>query len=255
MSTKKNEQVKVTRNTTVEQLKSILNANFDEVLKKDRALGDSIIYAAAQMKKDPKTVKKADLADLCKKVITLLGDSVKPAQTPQVVVENSSKPKLSAKGGSKKDNDTSKDSDTEDSEKSSKPTTKPKNVPEVITADSFPDKLTAGDVKYVLAHDITSMEELLKAFNEDEEFVFAFYWSKTQIKQFNYGSNLLPAPKEFADNLDLASTLYVSDEGKVAYALSMYTEVLYQIMPESFEEIDGIRYSMGIEFQLYRAAK
>lgn len=262
MSTKKNE-VKVTRNTTVEQLKGILNANFKAVTKKDKALADSISYASQQMKKDPKAVKKADLADLAKQVITLLGDSVKPAVTLKPAVENSTKPKLSAPKGSKKSETKAEGAPADKGEEKKTEPKKPENskpaedkkppVADMITAEAFPKEFTAGDVKYELATDITDMKGLLEAFNKDEEFVFAFYWNKAQIKQSAYGSGLLAAPKEFANNLDLASVLYVSDECKVTYALSMYTEVLYQIMPEAFEEIEGVRYSMGIEFQLYRA--
>lgn len=264
MSTEKNgAEVKITRSTTVEQLKNILNANYKAVSKKDKALGESIEYAAKQIKDNPKKVKKADLADLAKQVIALLGDSVKAGITPTLkpAVENSAKPKPSLKGSNKKEtkaDSTPADKGKQTSEKaepkkpeSKKPAKKPP-VSKSPTAESFPEELTAGDMRYELAHDITSMEDLLEAFNNDEEFVFAFYWNKAQIKQ-SYSSGHLPAPKEFANNLDLASVLYVSDECKVTYALSMYTEVLYQIMPEAFEEIEGVRYSMGIEFQLYRA--
>lgn len=267
MSTKNNAEVKVTRNTTVEQLKGILNANFKAVTKKDKALADSISYASQQMKKDPKAVKKADLADLAKQVITLLGDSVKPAVTLKPAVENSTKPKLSAPKGSKKSETKTEDAPADKGEEKKTEPKKPENskpaedkkpakkppVADMITAEAFPKEFTAGDVKYELATDITDMKGLLEAFNKDEEFVFAFYWNKAQIKQSAYGSGLLAAPKEFANNLDLASVLYVSDECKVTYALSMYTEVLYQIMPDAFEEIEGVRYSMGIEYQLYRA--
>ena len=126
----------------------------------------------------------------------------------------------------------------------------------MATASSFPETLTIGDESYELAHDITDMEKLHEASDNDEEIIFAFYWSKSQIKQFNYGSGLLPAPKDgFKDNLDLSTLLYVSDEKKVCFSLSMYTENLYQVMPDAFEEIEGVRYSMGIEYQIYRAAK
>lgn len=268
MSTKKNEVVKVTRNTTVEQLKGILNANFKEVAKKDKELADSISYASQQMKKDPKAVKKADLADLAKQVISVLGDSVKAGVTPTLkpAVENSVKPKLSAPKKGSKSETKAEDTPADDGEEKKAEPKKPENkkpaednksakkppVQDMITAEAFPKEFTAGDVKYELAHDITDMKGLLEAFNNDEEFVFAFYWNRQQIKQ-SYGSGYLPAPSEFANDLDLASVLYVSDECKVTYALSMYTEVLYQIMPEAFEEIEGVRYNMGIEFQLYRA--
>ena len=268
--------MKITRNTTVEQLKKFIGANVAEVKKQDKNLFDQISYTDKAMKKDPKSVKKADLVQLAKDIITLLGDAVKEVATPVTltpVAENSTKPvaKLSAKGGAKKSAD--KAGDKKEPEKKEavptasgekKPTTGKKDekksikkpVPEVATASSFPETLTIGDESYELAHDITDMEKLHEASDNDEEIIFAFYWSKSQIKQFNYGSGLLPAPKDgFKDNLDLSTLLYVSDEKKVCFSLSMYTENLYQVMPDAFEEIEGVRYSMGIEYQIYRATK
>lgn len=276
--------MKITRSTTKEQLVKFIGANVAEVKKQDKNLFDQLSYADKQMKSDPKKVTKTDLVQLAKDVAKLLGDKCKevvaePALTP--VVENSVKPaekkapaKLSAKGG--KSAKTKKTEETTPAESESEPEKKPeapktegkkntskkdsgnkpavkKPVPEVVGAESFPETLTVGDETYTLAHDITDMETLHKAFSTDEEILFAFYWSKSQIKQFNYGNGLLPAPSTgFADNLDLTSLLYVSDEKKVCYSLSMYTENLYQVMPQAFEEIEGVRYSMGIEFQIYR---
>ena len=54
-------------------------------------------------------------------------------------------------------------------------------------------------------------------------------------------------------DLDLASCVYVSDDCKVVYAVSMYTEVCYMYLPNDIEETDGIRYAGGVEFQIYRA--
>lgn len=267
--------MKITRNTTVEQLKGFIGANVAEVKKQDKSLFDQISYTDKAMKKDPKSVKKADLVQIAKDIMTLLGDAVKEVATPVTltpVAENSTKPvaKLSAKGGAKKSADKTEDNKEPETkepvaEKGEKKSTTGKKdekksikkpVPEVATASSFPETLTIGDESYELAHDITDMEKLHEASDNDEEIIFAFYWSKSQIKQFNYGSGLLPAPKDgFKDNLDLSTLLYVSDEKKVCFSLSMYTENLYQVMPDAFEEIEGVRYSMGIEYQIYRAAK
>lgn len=248
MSTEKNNVVKVTRNTTVEQLKTILNANYKTVAKKDKALGESIAYAAKQMKDDPKKVKKSDLADLAKQVIALLGDSVKTSVPLKPAVENS------VKGTTLKKSTGKTEKKPETPKEEPKKQDKKKPVPEVVGAESFPDTLKVGDAEYTIAHDIKTMKDLLEVFNSDEDvdIVFAFYWNKSQIKQFQYGGGQFNVPKEFPDNLDLASTLHVSDECVVTYALSMYTEALYQVAPDSFEEIDGVRYNNGIEYQIYR---
>ena len=81
--------MKITGKTTVEQLKNFLNANYKGVESADKALAESIAYAAKQMNKDPKSVKKSDLADLARQTIKLLGDKVVEAVTPQpkLVVE------------------------------------------------------------------------------------------------------------------------------------------------------------------------
>ena len=259
--------MKITRNTTMEQLKTFIGANVIEVKQKDKNLFDRISYTDKQLRKDPKLVKKADLVTLAKDIMTLLGDSVHEVidgKPMQVAVENSVKPAL--KSGSKKSSGKSEKSDSKAEVKTAektdskvkktaekKPVAKKPPVPETVGADSFPDELTLGDETYTLAHDITGIDKLLESFNADEEILFAFYWSKAQIKQFNYGSGLLRAPKEgFENNLDLATTLYVSGNGSVCYNLSMYTEALYQVMPDAFEEIEGVRYSDGIEFQIYR---
>lgn len=269
--------MKITRNTTVEQLKGFLNTNFKAVQKADKSLADSISYASQMAKKDPKSVKKADLADLAKQVIEVLGDKVReftPQQTATVAVaENSVKPKLSAKKSADKaetpktEDKTTTASETAGESKDEKKQTAPKAekkvsakkkedvATELATASSFPDTLKAGDSEYTLAHDIKSIKDLLDAFNNEEEFVFAFIWTTRHLKQFPYANGELKAPKKFDNDLDLASTLYVSDEGKVSYHLSMYTEALYQVMPEAFEEVEGVRYSNGIEFQIYRLVK
>lgn len=273
--------MKITRNTTVEQLKSFIGANVSEVKKQDKNLFDRISYTDKAMKKDPKAVKKADLVDLAKDITKLLGDAVKEAvATPTLtpVAENSVKPvaKLSAKGGKKSAEKTEDKTESKeetpvttekDSEKKSEKTEvkapKPKaekKAPKVedlrddyATAESFPDTLKMGEAEYAIAHDITDMEKLLEAVNNDEDIVFAFYWSKRHLVQGNYAMGRLKHPKSFADNLDLATCLYVSDNKTVTYALSMYTEALYMVMADSFEEIDGMRFCLGIEFQIYRA--
>ena len=45
--------MKITRNTTVEQLKGFIGANVAEVKKQDKNLFDQISYTDKAMKKDP----------------------------------------------------------------------------------------------------------------------------------------------------------------------------------------------------------
>ena len=281
--------MKITTKTTKEQLKSFLGANAKAVKTADKDLFDQIAYADKMAKKDDSKVTRKDLVDLVKSVIALLGDKcVEPAlaqekapATPQA--ENSVK-KL-AKGVSKKQ-ETKEDTSSEKSgegEKTAeetqgaeekkapkkslsgkkKPATKKEGVTDlepttssdkaVQLAKMFPKTIEVGDTKYELAEDIKTLEDLYEALNKDEEIVFAYYWTKRHLKQFDYFMGWLGQPKSFDNDLDLATAIYVSDEKKVSYQVSMYTEAVYTILPTDFEEVDGVRVAGGIEFQIYRA--
>ena len=281
--------MKITTKTTKEQLKSFLGANAKAVKTADKDLFDQIAYADKMAKKDDSKVTRKDLVDLVKSVIALLGDKcVEPAlaqekapATPQA--ENSVK-KL-AKGVSKKQ-ETKEETSSEESGESEKtaeetqgaeekkapkkslggkkkPATKKEGVTVLNTdadsekavqlAKAFPKTLEVGDSKYELAEDIKTLDDLYEALNKDEEIVFAYYWTKRHLKQFTYFGGWLGQPKSFDNDLDLATAIYVSDEKKVSYQVSMYTEAVYTILPTDFEEVDGVRVAGGIEFQIYRA--
>ena len=280
--------MKITTKTTKEQLKSFLGANAKAVKTADKDLFDQIAYADKMAKKDDSKVTRKDLVDLVKSVISLLGDKcVEPAlaqekapATPQA--ENSVK-KL-AKGVSKKQ-ETKEETSSEESGESEKtaeetqgaeekkapkkslsgkkkPATKKEGVTDlepttssdkaVQLAKMFPKTIEVGDAKYELAEDIKTLEDLYEALNKDEEIVFAYYWTKRHLKQFDYFMGWLGQPKSFDNDLDLATAMYVSDEKKVAYQISMYTEAVYTILPTDFEEVDGVRVAGGIEYQIYR---
>ena len=127
------------------------------------------------------------------------------------------------------------------------------NEKAVQLAKMFPKTIEVGDSKYELASDIKTMDDLYEALEKGEEIVFAYYWTKRHLKQFDYFGCLLGQPKSFDNDLDLASTIHVSEEKKVSYQVSMYTEAVYTILPTDFEETDGIRIAGGIEYQIYRA--
>ena len=277
--------MKITTKTTKEQLKSFLGANAKAVKTADKDLFEQIAYADKMAKTDDSKVTRKDLVDLVKSVIKLLGDKCvepafaeeKKAEAVQPQAENSVK-KL-AKGVSKKQKsmeetatEVSESEETEeapateekaekvDSKKSAKKSTGGKKAPSKNSdtdlkeaVQYFPDTLTVGDTKYAIAHDIASMDDLYNALENDEEIVFAFYWSKAMLKKYPYFYNMLGKPKSFDNDLDLATTIYVSEEKKIAYHISMYTEGCYNTLPEDFEEVEGIRYAGSSEFQIYRA--
>ena len=271
--------MKITTKTTKEQLKSFLGANVSAVKKQDKDLFDRIAYADKVSKKDESKVTRTDLVALVKDVIKLLGDKcVEPAlaqSTPQA--ENSVK-KLSKGAKEPKKEEVSKESaKSESKEKAEKVDTKksakkslgkkeePKkdgvtvlnetqNEKVVQLAEMFPKTLEIGDTKYELASDIKTMDDLYEALRDnDEEIVFAYYWTKRHLKQFKYFEGLLGQPKSFDNDLDLTSAIFISDEKTVCYSVSHYTNAFYTIRPQDLEEEDGVRVAYGIEYQIYRA--
>lgn len=278
--------MKITAKTTKEQLKNILGANVKAVKSKDKDLFDRIAYADKMAKTDDSKVTRKDLVDLVKEVIALLGDKiVEPAlaqETPAPVepqAENSVK-KLTGRKQTKKtpatEEDASEKETTEtteaeekvDEKKSAKKSLGKKNekskdgatasssktvqAKAIVLAEVFPETFELDGQKYEIARDIANMGQLHDALEKDENLVFAMYWTKRHIKQFGYGVDTLKAPKEFPMDLDLATCIYVSDECVVSYAISMYTESCYMYTPTDIEEVDGLRYAGGVEYQIYR---
>ena len=276
--------MKITSKTTKQELANVLGANAKVVKEQDKNLYDQMAYTSDMMKKDEKKVTRRDLVDLVKDVMKALGDKfVEPALAEEKTLapvqpqaENAVK-KLT-KGVSKKQEmkpakeEPAKDESTEEqgAEKApkkslgKKSTTKKskEGVTDLETATSsdkavqlakmFPKEISVGDDTYELAEDIKTFDDLYDALEKDEDIVFAYYWTKRHLKQFDYFMGWLGQPKSFDNDLDLATAMYVSDEKKVAYQISMYTEAVYTILPTDFEEVDGVRVAGGIEYQIYR---
>lgn len=274
--------MKITSKTTKQELANVLGANAKVVKEQDKNLYDQMAYTSDMMKKDEKKVTRRDLVDLVKDVMKALGDKfVEPAlaqETPTVQPQAENAVKKLTKGVSKKQEmkpakeEPAKDKSTEEqgAEKAPKkslgkksttkkskegvtdlePTTSSDKA--VQLAKMFPKEISVGDDTYELAEDIKNFDDLYNALEKDEEIVFAYYWTKRHLKQFPYFMGWLGQPKSFDNDLDLATAMYVSDEKKVAYQISMYTEAVYTILPTDFEEVDGVRVAGGIEYQIYR---
>ena len=276
--------MKITSKTTKQELANVLGANAKVVKEQDKNLYDQMAYTSDMMKKDEKKVTRRDLVDLVKDVMKALGHKLlEPAlaqETPvpavQPQAENAVK-KLT-KGVSKKQEmkpakeEPAKDKSTEEqgAEKAPKKSLGKKSTTKkskegvtdlepatssdkaVQLAKMFPKEISVGDDTYELAEDIKTFDDLYDALEKDEDIVFAYYWTKRHLKQFDYFMGWLGQPKSFDNDLDLATAMYVSDEKKVAYQISMYTEAVYTILPTDFEEVDGVRVAGGIEYQIYR---
>ena len=260
----------VVNKLTKAQLTTVLNENFKAVKKVSKEIADSIQYTAKAYKADEKSVTKKDLLDLVKDTMTALGDKFILATdstdvSVPVLAENSVKPsgkKLSKKSKAEPKEEEPKTEKKKEAPK--KPAKKesavtPKEAPSeysVLLAEVFKDTIESegedGVSKYSIAHDIQTMEDLMKAFENEETIVFAFYWTERHLKQFDYFNGWVKAPKSFPMDLDLASCIFASDDGVIAYAVSLYTDANYNILPEDLEEVDGIRFCRGMEYQIYR---
>ena len=276
--------MKITSKTTKQELANVLGENAKVVKEQDKNLYDQMAYTSDMMKKDEKKVTRRDLVDLVKDVINALGDKfVEPAlaqetPTPAVQPQAENAVKKLTKGVSKKQEmkpakeEPAKDESTEEqgAEKAPKKSLGKKSTTKkskegvtdlepatssdkaVQLAKMFPKEISVGDDTYELAEDIKTFDDLYDALEKDEDIVFAYYWTKRHLKQFDYFMGWLGQPKSFDNDLDLATAMYVSDEKKVAYQISMYTEAVYTILPTDFEEVDGVRVAGGIEYQIYR---
>lgn len=263
---------KITVKSTKEQMTSYLNSVFKAVQKADKNLADRIVYTAKAYKKDPAGVMKKDLYDLCKEAMAL---NLTPA-TP--VAEASIKPVKKTGGITKvkKEAEPVKEEATEtpaetpkkvskkavkSAKKEETPIVTPvepntKSEKEVPLAKMFKEKIESPVLGTLeIAHDIKTFKDLRNAVEKEELLVFAVYWTKRMIKQFNYGANLKlkHVPTSFKDDIDLATLIYIGEVNDIAYAVSSDTDGVYNILPDNLVEVDGLRFTDGgCEFQIYR---
>lgn len=284
--------MKITTKTTKEQLVKALGNNAVAIKGANKDLYQQMEYSSKMMKKEPAKVTRADLVAMVKEAMKTLGDAFKePVLTPATVGAENSIKKTLKKGAPKKSEEVSEQEEASE-EKEVKAVPEKKEEPKVeksanktskgvkktpakksgatvlnkeeesveqatLLADVFEETLTLKDddgeeVTYEIAHDIKNMDDLFKAMENEEVVVFAMYWTKRHLKQFPYFNGDFKAPKEFPLDLDMATCLYASDNGTCAYVMSMYTEGMYVIFPDNLEEVKGVRFSNGIEYQIYR---
>ena len=264
------------------QLGDILVSNLSSIKNtaKNGKLKDRVLYAG----KHDST--KSDLLSLVKEVATYLGESlVVPAVAEEKKESNKPKLSMSKKGSTKSENLTKaqKPAAKKADEKSETPKTpkkestkseKPKaetpkkdtkkdtkkSVSEVLASrngvvllEQFPDTIEFDGNEYEKAEDITSMKKLHKAIEGQRDIVVAFYFPRRNLKQFGYFNNIMGKITEFKNDLDFCQPLYVSEEDKVAYLISLYTEAVFYILPEDFTPVDGVKIAGAIEFEIYEA--
>jgi len=210
------------------EIATILGLNALAVKETDKELFDMMAYTSKSLEKDEKAVTKKDLLDLLKDVQKALGDKFVSEPQKEVVETSVKKPVKKSK--------------------------KAEPVKEEEQEDDglFPKEMTWGKEKYKQLP-LKSMEELYQALSEDKEVFIAFHWTKNQLKRTPYFDGMLGQPKEFEMNLDLSTIIYISEEKKVAYALSLTTEAAYNLLPMDFtvENEGDYKEAGGFEFEFY----
>lgn len=244
--------MKITAKTTKNDLVRTLRVNYKTVEAMDKNLADRVTYT---VKNKP---TRKDLVDIVKEVMTTLGDKfVEPAEeAPKPEKPTKVKAENSVKKPAKVEKNTEAETPAEDEKpKKTKKSAKKADGVTVLEekavqlVEKFPESIEVDGEKYEIAHEVKTIKDLL-----DGDYEFAFYWSKRLLRQFPYFNRYLGQPKSFPNDLDTAQLIYVSDTGKVAYCVSDATEAPYTIFPEDLEEVEGIRFTNGLEFQIYKKA-
>lgn len=231
--------MQITNKTTVKELTGFISQNLTFVKEHSEELYNDILEANKKAKE--KKLTKKELADLAKLVSNLIEIEAKKSQ----VAENSVKPK----GGKNapKNEEAVKESANEE-------VTPVRTVQteELVLAKMFPKEIEVEGETYKVATNINTMEALKKAYEKGAEVVIAVYWTERHLKQFQYGiPEIHQDVKKFKDDLDLAQAIYLADDGKVLYAVSVYTDNCYTILGSEIPQYEGLRFFNGAEYQIY----
>lgn len=242
-----------------EQMVQFLDEHFNEVT--DKNLQERITYTANAWKKDHDSVKLSDLRPLVKEVEALL-----PEEESKPAPANSTKKTL--KKSSKKEEPKTEETAPKEEKKApaKKPVAKKSKKKSAVQkseqkgtnfdlAGMFEETITTEIGTLTKAQDIKTFADLRKALENEEEIYFAIYWTERLLRQFDYVGTIetVKKPKNFPNDLDLVSCIYLSDEDKLAVGISSYTDMPYIIQPKDMTITeDGFRYTSNMEFELYR---
>lgn len=242
-----------------EHMVQFLDEHFNEVT--DKNLQERITYTANAWKKDHDSVKLSDLRPLVKEVEALL-----PEEESKPAPANSTKKTL--KKSSKKEEPETEETAPKEEKKApaKKPVAKKSEKKSAVQkseqkgtnfdlAGMFEETITTEIGTLTKAQDIKTFADLRKALENEEEIYFAIYWTERLLRQFDYVGTIetVKKPKNFPNDLDLVSCIYLSDEDKLAVGISSYTDMPYIIQPKDMTITeDGFRYTSNMEFELYR---
>lgn len=242
-----------------EQMVQFLDEHFNEVT--DKNLQERITYTANAWKKDHDSVKLSDLRPLVKEVEALLPEEESkpaPANSTKKTLKKSSKkeePKTEETAPKEEKKAPAKKPVAKKSEKKSAVQKSEQKGTNFDLAGMFEETITTEIGTLTKAQDIKTFADLRKALENEEEIYFAIYWTERLLRQFDYVGTIetVKKPKNFPNDLDLVSCIYLSDEDKLAVGISSYTDMPYIIQPKDMTITeDGFRYTSSMEFELYR---
>lgn len=242
-----------------EQMVQFLDEHFNEVT--DKNLQERITYTANAWKKDHDSVKLSDLRPLVKEVEALLPEEESkpaPANSTKKTLKKSSKkeePKTEETAPKEEKKAPAKKPVAKKSEKNSAVQKSEQKGTNFDLAGMFEETITTEIGTLTKAQDIKTFADLRKALENEEEIYFAIYWTERLLRQFDYVGTIetVKKPKNFPNDLDLVSCIYLSDEDKLAVGISSYTDMPYIIQPKDMTITeDGFRYTSNMEFELYR---
>lgn len=242
-----------------EQIVQFLDEHFNEVT--DKNLQERITYTANAWKKDHDSVKLSDLRPLVKEVEALLPEEESkpaPANSTKKTLKKSSKkeePKTEETAPKEEKKAPAKKPVAKKSEKKSAVQKSEQKGTNFDLAGMFEETITTEIGTLTKAQDIKTFADLRKALENEEEIYFAIYWTERLLRQFDYVGTIetVKKPKNFPNDLDLVSCIYLSDEDKLAVGISSYTDMPYIIQPKDMTITeDGFRYTSNMEFELYR---
>ena len=286
-------EIKITEKTTKQGFVNILKDYLQSEVT-DKNLVERIQYALDMFAKDMTKVAKSDLRELAEEVVKSLTPatpapveaSLKPkkstgkskkTEAPAEEVEETAEeteeveeaPKTEPKKSGKKSSLTAKSKDSKKkSEVESIPAASNVGSDNLPSAKIFPAEIDHPELGKIVACTgaYTTYAEILKALEEEKTLYFACYWTKRQIREFQYAAAKMIDPKVvkngFPYDLDILMAVLPCETMERVFAMSRITEALFQFEGEDFKYIEDtdprsgdkfrIRVSAGMEFEIYR---
>lgn len=287
-------EIKITEKTTKQGFVNILK-DYMQSNVVDKNLSERIKYALDMFAKDMTKVAKSDLRELAEEVVKSLtpatpapveaslkpkkstGKSKKseaPAEEVEETAEETEEAEEEAPVEPKKTGKKSLTTKSKDSKKKSEvesiPAASNVGIDNLPSAKMFPAEIDHPELGKLIACTgaYTTYADILKALDKEKTLYFACYWTKRQIREFQYAETKSIDPKVvkngFPLDLDIAMAVLPCETMERLYAMSRITEAMYRFEGDDFKYIEDtdprggdkfrIRVSAGMEFEIYRPA-